>query len=47
MLERFAGKSRVPTEKLCIKGPLWLDPAPIADYDLAFDCCDLVTAETE
>ena len=30
-----------------MKGPLWLDPAPIADYDLAFDCCDLVTAETE
>ena len=28
-----------------MQGPLWLDPAPIADYDLAFDRCDLVTAE--
>ena len=28
-----------------MKGPLWLDPAPIADYDLAFACCDLVTAK--
>ena len=45
MLERFTGKSRVPTEKLCMRGPLWLDPALIADYDLAFDRCDLVTAE--
>ena len=30
---------------LCVQGLIWLDPALIADYDLAFDCCDLVTAE--
>ena len=45
MSERWAGKSRISAGTLCVQGLIWLDPALIADYDLAFDRCDLVTAE--
>jgi len=45
MAERWAGKSRISAGTLCVQGLIWLDPALIADYDLAFERCDFDTAE--
>ena len=43
----WTSKANILASIHCVYRLLWLDPATIADYDLAFDRCDLVTAKME